>query len=398
MTEQLYYQDINQLEFSAHLISVDKDEKGWKVLLDRTCFFPEGGGQPPDKGWINKIRVCDVQKRGDAIYHYLEKELDPSHSQIQGKIDGNWRQDYMQQHMGQHIVSAAAMKIGEYQTVGIQFRDKVTTVELKTNVLTDDDLRAIENLANEVINKNLSARFIWTSDQELHTFPLRRPCQKKGNIRIIMIDDFDCAACTGLHFSSTGNVGLIKLVGKEPIRGNIRTHWKIGKRAYEDYYLKNTIVTALKPILTVGENMVVEKVKQLKAHVKTLERTVNARESQLADLLAENLAQPHQDQPVSVVTNMWKNESPGLVSKIMKNLLKREKTVICLVNIHNNKLLWNIGCSEDFKLDFSTIRKEILPLIKGKGGGNHPLWSGIGEDHEQILPFFYRFRVYIQSL
>ncbi len=395
MTEKLYYKEINKSEFEAEVVEVinTKEKKGWKVALNKTCFFPGGGGQPADKGWINDIPVTDVQKEGDVIYHYLHEN--PGNGLVRGKIDLKWRNDFMQQHTGQHIISGALWKVGGYKTVSVHMGIDYTTIEIDAPEISEEDLIDTEKLANQVINSDMPLSFIRTNHQEIDKFHLRKPCSRKGKIRLVKIGDFDCVACGGLHFESTRMVGLVKATGIEKIRGNVRITWKIGERALEDYRKKDKIISALRFVLSTNEDMFVQKTRELQEEILTYKRKCNRIKNRLAETIAQNLSKDQQDQvgtTCRVITQSWKDENDHLMMKIMKNLIKREKVLVCLVNVLTDKLQWIIGCSDDMSFPFNDIKHELLPVIDGKGGGRPPIWQGTGVKPGRADDFLSKFK------
>jgi len=393
MTEKCYYHDINRLEFEAGVVSISKEKKGWRVILDKTCFFPEGGGQPADRGRINDIAVTDVKKEGDDIFHYLSEN--PGSGVIKGKIDPEWRRDFMQQHTGQHIISAALWKTGKYKTVAVHMGLDYTTIEIETPEIPEKDLIKTEKLANRVINDNLPLSFIEIDHRELDKFELRKPTDLTGLIRLVRIGDFDCVACSGLHFESTGPVGLVKATGNEKIRGNTRITWKIGARAYADYRKKDRIISGLKTVLSTNEDMFIGKTRELQEEILSCKRENNSITSRLAVTMAQDL---YEKQPVQgklslrIISESRQEEDGDIIKKVMKELLKRENVLICLVNVLTDKLQWCIGCSRDVDFSFDDIGNELLAVIDGKGGGRFPLWQGTGKKPEQAENFLSVFR------
>lgn len=393
MTEKLYYKDIHKTEFEARVLEALNEKNTWKVILDKTCFFPEGGGQPADKGWLNNIPVLDVRKEGDTIVHLLPEN--PGNGTVKGKIDPVWRKDFMQQHTGQHIISAALWTIGKYKTVSVHMGLEYTTVELEAPEISEQDIIDAEKLANRVISNDIPLSFIEADPEELEKFNLRKPTDREGKIRLVKIGDFDCAACGGMHLDSTRQVGLVKVVGIEKIRGNTRIAWKIGERAYDDYRKKDKIISSLKSVLSTNEDMFVEKTRELMEDISSCRRKYGSIENRLAEILAQDLFKnqlPAPDSSFHIITESWQEEENELLKKIMKNLVKNEKTLVCLVNVFPDKVQWSIGCSEDIVFPFDEVKAELLSIIDGKGGGRHPLWQGTGLNPRGTADFLARFR------
>ncbi|MCI0470817.1 MAG: alanine--tRNA ligase-related protein [Candidatus Aminicenantes bacterium] len=399
MTQKLYYQHPDITEFSAEIIETAPTAKGWRVILDKTYFYPEGGGQPADKGRIDNIQVIDVQKEGATIFHYLAEK--PPAGAVKAKIDAAWRRDFMQQHTGQHIISGALWKIGEYKTVSVHLGNDYTTIEIDAPALPAAHLIETENLANRVIMDNLPLHFIETSHRELDKFSLRKPTNAAGLIRLVMIGDFDCAACGGLHLATSGAVRLVKAVGVEKIRGNTRLAWKIGDRAYADYRKKDDIIAALRPILAANEEMFVQKITGIQEETAHWKKKAGSCENRLAEIIAAELyaaAQVQDETAYRIITHSRQAEDEELMKKIIKVLLEKEKVLFCFVNVFADKLLWSIGCSADVRFSFDEIKKEILAVIDGKGGGRFPLWQGSGTKPQQADIFLSRFAALKSSL
>ena len=398
-TEKLFYDDINKTEFEAKVLEVKAEKKDYRVVLDRTCFYPEGGGQPADKGWINGIPVLDVQTEREVICHYLKEN--PGTGVIKGKIDLQWRIDFMQQHTGQHIVSGALWKVGKYKTISVHMGSDHTTIEIDSQQISSADLEKVENLANRVINRNLPIEFIMTDEQGIDRFELRKPCPVDGEIRLVRIGDFDCVGCGGLHFENTGQVGLVKATGVEKIRGHARLSWKIGQRAIQDYRQKDKIVAELKTVLETREDHFPAKIREIQDELIQHKKKTGLLLNRLAATMADDLYEKERnsgDSSVRPVIKSWKNEDNELIKRIMKELLKRSGVLICLVNTVDETIYWSIGCSGEINFDFDRHKSGLLALINGKGGGRHPLWQGTGQKPEKADDFLSKFTDLVENL
>lgn len=389
----MFYDDVYRAEFKARILEVKAEKKGFRVVLDQTCFYPEGGGQPADKGWINGITVEDVQKSGEQIHHYLAE--DPGTGPVSGRINMEWRRDYMQQHTGQHIISGALWQMGKYKTVSVHMGSDITTIEIDREQIPSEDLEKVEDLANRMINRNIPVEYIVTDKEHLNQYGLRKSCSVEGEVRLVRIEDFDCVGCGGLHLQTTGEVGLVKAVGFEKIRGHARLSWKIGNRAMQDYRIKHGVVAELKAALQTGEDMFLKKIRELQDELSMHKKNSSQLLSRLAVIMADRLVEKNRgerDSAASPVIKYWKNEDNELIKRIMKELLRRSGLIICLINRIDNTIYWSIGCSEGIQFDFERHKSGLLTSINGKGGGRHPLWQGTGTDPSGIEDFFTLFR------
>lgn len=392
VTEKLYYLDAGQAVFEARIVEVRKTGKLWEVILDKTCFYPEGGGQPADRGRINGIAVETVRKSGETVVHVLP--ADPGKGTVRGEVDMDWRLDFMQQHTGQHIVSAALWQVGGYKTVSVHMGMDYTTIEIQPADISKDELLKVETLANEIIQQDLPVNYIETGPEGLHQYRLRKPCPVEDRIRLVEIGDIDCVGCGGLHFDRTGRVGLVKAVALEKMRGNARITWMIGSRAFEDYRKKHEIVSSLKNRLETGTEWVVSKTETLINELDDSRKKVNFLSNQLADTLSRQLYESSQaltDSGIRIVTESWEDADDRLIKKIMKNLMNRKKVIACLINLASGKALWSIGCSEDVDFPFESFREKLMNIIDGRGGGRFPLWQGTGFKPDKSVEFLKAF-------
>lgn len=394
MDRKLCQEDPKTTEFTASVIETEKDSKGWKVRLDQTYFYPEGGGQPSDHGWIGDIEVFDVQESNGDIYHRTGQE--PPKAALLCRVDQERRLEYMQQHTGQHIISSALWQVGKYATVSVHMGETHTTIELATPDISTEHLREVEALSNRLINRNLPIKIVHTDSSKLGNFNLRKPVTVDGNIRLVCIEGVDCVGCCGLHLERTGEAGLVKYTHTEKIRGHTRISWKIGDRAYRDYEQKVVLNHRLKTLLSTGEEMFEDKIRQIQEELVEHHRLNNQLENRLADTMARDLISrlsARKKEDARVVTGSFKGEPDSLIKKIAKGLMDEKNIYFCIINKTPEKLTWLMGCSQDRTLPFEKIRQECLPLINGKGGGRHPLWQGMGDrsgNGEEFLKSFIR--------
>lgn len=248
ITERLYDNDAYQTEFSATVLDCAKYENGFKVILDKTAFFPEAGGQPSDKGTINGIKVTDVQIEDEKIVHFCESELDAG-SIVSCKIDFERRFAFMQNHSGEHIVSGIVFKKYGLHNVGFHLNEEFVTLDFN-GVLERNQIDEIELLANKVIWQNKKIKTYYPSKDELSKLLYRQKKELSGDIRIVEIEDTDMCACCAPHVKSTGEIGLIKLLSSEKMRGGIRIVMKCGEYALKDYNDKFKNVTAIQNLLS----------------------------------------------------------------------------------------------------------------------------------------------------
>ncbi len=220
MKELLYYQDVMLREFDATVISKGTDENGRNfIVLSNTAFYPTGGGQPHDTGTINGIEVSDVEKVGDEIRHYIQGDVSILNGDVQGQLNWQRRFDHMQQHAGQHLLTAAFVELFNLPTVSFHLGSEQVTIDLAVDTISEDQLLAAEALANDIILENRPIETTWITENELENYNLRKDVAVTGDIRLVIIPNFDYNGCGGTHPISTGQVSAIKILGIEKNEG-----------------------------------------------------------------------------------------------------------------------------------------------------------------------------------
>ena len=226
MTERLYYNDAYLTQFTAYVAEVNGD--GLRVRLGHSAFYPSSGGQPHDLGSIDGIPVVDVTDDDGGVLHILERPLS-SRGSVECAIDWNRRFDHMQQHTGQHLLSAVLIEMFGAETVSFHMGGEVSTIELATPSLTGEAMQAAELRCNEAIAANRPVRV--TFEDAATVQGLRKPPTREGVLRVVSIDGLDRSACGGTHVRSTGEIGCVLVRGTERIRGNVRLEFVCGLRA-----------------------------------------------------------------------------------------------------------------------------------------------------------------------
>lgn len=367
-TKRLYLDDPYQVEFEARIVERRTQEKKPAVILDQTCFYPESGGQPHDRGWIDEVEVIKVFEEDAKIVHLLEKDIQVEN--IKGKIDWERRFDHMQQHSGQHILSQSFHEILEAETLAFHLGEAATTLEMDLRRVTDEDIERVEMRANEVIYQDREVKIHSLPEDKVGSLPLRRPPKKKGLIRVVEVSDFDYSACGGTHVRRTGEVGLIKILRWERIRDNLRFEFICGRRAFQDYLMKNRILRDLSNRLTVHEQEVPSSVEKLFSELKSQKVEIKKMREKLAQAEAQEIIE---------------RAKGKILKKIFAEKTCEEMRFLALNIIHTGDFVVLFGlegeerghlilaCSEKFNIDMRELVPLVSPLIDGKGGGNPSL-------------------------
>ena len=246
--EKLYDTDSHLSEFNATVLSSEEVNGEYLIMLDRTAFFPEAGGQPSDKGSINGIAVHYVSISGDKIFHHTNAPIAVG-TAVKGKIDFARRHRFMQNHTGEHIVSGILHKLYGLSNVGFHLGEEFATLDFDGE-LTREQLDEVEQLANQKIWLNLPVTCYYPDCEELKTLDYRSKKELEGDIRIVEIKDTDMCACCAPHVKFTGEIGIIKLLDTERMRGGTRVIFKCGDYALFDYRKKYENISHISALLS----------------------------------------------------------------------------------------------------------------------------------------------------
>ncbi|MBE6008825.1 MAG: hypothetical protein E7235_06465 [Lachnospiraceae bacterium] len=261
MTEKLYYIDQYKTEFTATVIDCIEDKKGYKIVLDKTLFYPEGGGQPADMGTLGSVNVFDVHEKDDIIYHYTDAPLQIG-AEVNGKIDWLHRFDLMQNHSGEHILSGIICRKYGCDNVGFHMGKDMITIDFNTKIPAED-IEWLENKANEAVWTNAAVGVRYPSKDELVKIDYRSKKEIDGEVRIVNVGEYDCCACCGTHVRYAGEIGQIKIIGIQSYKGGTRMEMLCGMRALNDYRKKSEITSQTGALLSVPALKTGEAVKKL---------------------------------------------------------------------------------------------------------------------------------------
>ena len=262
MTDRLYYEDSHLAAFPAMVTACEQEKDYWKVALDQTAFFPEGGGQAGDTGYLGDVEVFDTHGKNGEIWHYTRQPLEIG-AEVKGVLDWKKRFSRMQQHSGEHIVSGLIHTRFGYDNVGFHLGEEEVTMDFN-GPITKEELLEIETAANQVVFGNVPIQISYPSKEELAVLDYRSKIEIEGQVRIVTIPDIDVCACCAPHVNTTGEIGLIKLTNVQSHRGGVRVNLLAGDRALRDYREKESSVKAVSVLLSAKEAVVADAVERLK--------------------------------------------------------------------------------------------------------------------------------------
>ncbi|MBQ2803397.1 MAG: alanyl-tRNA editing protein [Lachnospiraceae bacterium] len=382
--EKLYYENIHITEFEAIVMEciLDDTNQNYQIVLNRTAFFPEEGGQLADKGTLNHKPVLDVRIKQNIIYHILKEPI-PVGTKVWGQVNWEQRFDFMQQHSGEHIISGLVNKYYGYDNVG--FHLGLTEVTLDFNgVLSLEQLRMIEQEANAMVWQNLPIQITYPSPKELSTLQYRSKLDLTENVRIITIPGVDVCACCAPHVDTTGQIGLIKITNVQSHRGGVRVNILCGGRAVNDYTQKQDSVSNISTQLSAKQNAVSEAVARLKEEHLRLKALGNDLQAKLLGFMAASLPSP-EDCANAILFLDTLNE---IAIRNTINELVTVYTGYCAAFIGNDMDGYRFIIGSASK-DCCELAKSMRQTFQAKGGGTAPMIQGTVSATRNALEEFF---------
>ena len=364
MTEKLFYKDSYIKEFEANVLSCEKDKNLYKIILDKTAFFPEGGGQTSDTGYISDAKVVDVQEVDGEIIHYADKEVCGT---VFCKLDFERRYIKMQNHTGEHIMSGVAHNLFGAENVGFHLGDDVVTMDYDIQ-FNKEQLEQIELQANRIIYQNKEILCYFPEAQELETLNYRAKLDLKENVRIVEIKECDFCACCAPHVKSTGEVGVIKIIESLNWKGGTRLFIHCGEEAFMHYRKTYDTVKAISGLMSAKQESLVEFVEKYMEETNNLKYELEQADINRARLIAEKIKNTNES--IVVKDALLKTEGMRELVNLLKE--KTEKCACVLVGEDNN-YRFIIGAEN---MPLRTLIKDINSKLGGKGGGNDLMVQG----------------------
>jgi len=374
MTEKLYLDDAYIVSFRAQVVSTaPTGQGGGTVVLDRSGFFPESGGQTSDQGSIGPLRVVDVQETADgSVQHVVEGSLASagvaSGDTIECCVDWRRRFDHMQQHTGQHVLSRAFIATSKLDTVSFHMGEESCTIDLLGAGINDEAVSRAEDLANAIVTENRPVRVRTVPVDELDGLGLRRSVPEGvTNARLVEVEGFDVIPCCGTHVRQTGELGVIKVVKGEKVRGTQRVYFKVGGRAFGDFRAKHDILQALSARLTTSVGDVPAKVEKLVAEGQQSRKDIKRLSQKLAALEAAALAAAARELGTyRLIAHFFSEGDDGYLRLVSAELRNQPRTVVILGGGDGGVVC---GAADGVAVDFTQAVVEPARAAGGSGGG-----------------------------
>lgn len=371
MTQKLYYEDQYIKEFTAEILNIFEKDNEYHIQLDKTAFFPGGGGQPCDTGSIEDSLVGYVYEQNGIIYHVSNKKPIKIHK-VKCKINWDFRFDGMQQHLGQHVLSATFFEAFSCNTVSFHLGKDSCTIDLD-KFLSDEELEKVEALANKNIFEDKKVTLFTPTKSELKKLTLRKtPNIDNEAIRIVKIEEVDLSACCGLHPKSTIELQIIKILKKEKYKGNMRLEFICGKRSIFDSFLKYKFSNKVCKYLCCNEEEALIRIDTTSSELNVLLTENKNLKSQIADFEVQMMLNNCETiDNIRIVKNIFTNTDIKYINLLSLKLTAYEN-VIALHALKSEEMATLIFmCSKGLKIiSMNDLLKDTIILVDGKGGGS----------------------------
>ncbi len=387
MTERLYYTDPYLAEFDATILRLERDGARTTAVLDRTAFYPTSGGQPFDTGTLGNARVVDVIDAEDGtIRHVVEGAA--VEGPVRGRVDWTRRFDHMQQHTGQHVLSAAFDHVAGARTESFHLGTAASTIDLGREVSVQEIERA-EDEANRVVWEDRPVRVRFADAEEAAAMPLRKESARTGTLRLIEVEEFDLSACGGTHVARSGAIGIIVVASWERFRGGTRIEFACGGRALRSHRALRDIVAAASRALSVSGEEFAGAIERLQLEARDARRAIKAMQLDVARHEAAALADRTETiggaRVVVAALEGW--DANGLKA-VAAGIVERPGHVAVLFSSPPPSAIV-AARSPDAAVDCAAVLRALAQKFGGKGGGRPDLAQGGGlqGDVQQMLEF-----------
>src|SRR5689334_2075070 len=378
VTERLYYSDSHLIEFDARVVDVTDRVSGWTaVVLDRTAFYPTGGGQPSDTGTLNGARVVECIDDGDnGVLHVVQGVAPSRGALVHGRVDWSRRLDHMQQHTGQHILSQAFVTLFNAPTKSFRVLESSCEIDVDLKNPTSEIIERAVELANNVIWEDRTITIRNVTSTEAAELSLRKEPAREGDLRLIEIEGFDLTPCGGTHAYRTGEVGMIAVRHWERAKGLTRIEFVAGTRALADYRRANKSAREVAALFSTGRDDAPQVAAQMVEEHKELNRRIRGLEELAAEVEAEKLLATASQ---GVVSQVFDGRDAESLKKLAHALMTKPAVIALLASRDKDTARLVFARSADVTHDMSALMREACARLEGRGGGKPELAQGGGK-------------------
>lgn len=387
-TERLYYKDSHLTDFEAQVVEVTERVSGWTgVTLDRTAFYPTGGGQPSDTGMLAGSRVAECLDLGEeGVLHLIQGRTPRVGETVRGHVDWPRRLDHIQQHTGQHILSQAFIHLFRAETRSFRMMIDSSEIDVALDDATDERIEQAVSLANHIIWENRQVRIREVTPEEAAGLPLRRDSARDGTLRLIEIEDYDLSPCGGTHASRTGEVGIISVRSWERAKGLVRIEFLAGGRVAQDYRRVNQAARRTAALFSTARDEAADAASRLIEENKGLQRRLRSLEEIALRVEAQELLEQSEvrDDGTRIVRHIFESRSADALRHIAVAITKQPKAIALLASTDEDGARLVFARSEDAEGNMNELMREACQLLDGRGGGRPDMAQGGGRDTEKL--------------
>jgi alanyl-tRNA synthetase len=402
MTERLYYDDSHLTVFDARVVGVASRDGGVReVRLDRTAFYPTGGGQPSDTGALGAARVVEcVDMEEEGVLHLVEGEAPAAGEEVRGVVDWPRRFDHIQQHTGQHLLSQAFVELFGAQTRGFRMTVDAAEVDVDLASPSDEKVERAVGRANQVVWEDRAVRVRRVTPEEAARLPLRKDSAREGVLRVIEIEGFDFSPCGGTHAKRTGEVGLVAARHWERAKGLVRVTFVAGGRVLADYRRANGAARRVAGLFSVGRDESFEAASRLQDEHKRLSRRLRELEEAAARYEARELLEEAdravggargdgatagaESNPARVVARVFDGRDAESLRSLALAVCSHGNAVALLGSRGGGSARLVFARSADAAGDMNALMREACQSLGGRGGGRPDLARGGGPDAARL--------------
>lgn len=382
MTKKLYYESTHIREWETRITRKLEREDGTYLVMEETAFYPHGGGQPCDLGWINKIPVLDVVQEEGEILHKVERF--PEKEEVGCRLDWDRRFDHMQHHSGQHLLSAMCLEVCQAETLSFHLGQDYATIDIARSDLPQDQLMMLELEVNDQVYLNRKITNYVVSREQAAALPLVKQPKVTDDIRIVEIEGIEYNACGGTHVSATGEIGMIKLLRAEKQKGHMRLYFKCGYRALKEFNAGMEILGSLSVRFNTAKEEILDRIAKWDQEQKLLQTELNAVKAENDAYLAGKLLAERQG---SLIQHVFADKPLKDMQNLAAKLTEEAEVTVLFVSNADHKVVLAQGRKSG--LACGAFFKQHLADYRGKGGGSDKIAQAGFATREDAMAFYH---------
>lgn len=387
-TERLYYSDSHLMEFEATVLETTEDDAGRAyVLLDRTAFYPTGGGQPHDTGTLNDARVINCLEREDeSVLHVVAGPAPAVGARVAGRVDWTRRLEHIQQHTGQHILSQALVRLFDAPTRSFRMMERVCEIDVELREPSDEKIERAVALANQIVWEDHVVKISCVTAEEAARLPLRKDSAREGSLRVVEIENFDLSPCGGTHAQRTGEVGIIVARAWERAKGMTRIEFAAGARALADYRLANGTARAVAALFSAARDDAPTMAARLIEENKQLSRRVRALAEVAARAEAEELLREAAPLGASMrlIARALEDRDAESLKRLALVIAATPGAVALLGSCEGTEARLVFARAPEAPGDMNALMRMACALVEGRGGGRADIAQGGGQRGDKL--------------